>query len=127
MKAFSLQRIVITITAFILFSFVPAHKKAGWISLFDGTSVNGWKVGNNASTFSIENGAIRVNGEVAHLFYDGEVMQHHFKNFELKIDVMTTPGFNSGVYFHTQYQQSGWPQSNSGAQYPSILDRKSVV
>jgi len=22
---------------------------------------------------------------------------------------MTTPGSNSGIYFHTQYQESGWP------------------
>jgi hypothetical protein len=23
---------------------------------------------------------------------------------------MTTPGSNSGIYFHTQYQESSWPQ-----------------
>jgi len=72
--------------------------------------MDGWKVGNNASSFSMENGAIAVNGDVAHLYYDGAVQQHNFKNFELKIDVMTTPGSNSGIYFHTQYQESGWPK-----------------
>jgi hypothetical protein len=96
----------------ILLSFCSGKKgqKDKWVSLFDGKSLDGWKVGNNAATFSIENGTIRVNGDVAHLYYDGEVQQHHFKNFELKIDVMTTPGSNSGVYFHTQYQENGWPQ-----------------
>ena len=53
-----------------------------WVSLFDGKSLNGWKVGNNAETFSIENGAISVHGKVAHLFYVGDVNQHNFKNFE---------------------------------------------
>ena len=30
----------------------------GWISLFDGRSFAGWKVGDNAASFTIENGAI---------------------------------------------------------------------
>ena len=82
----------------------------GWISLFDGKSLNGWKVGENASTFSVRDGAIVANGPVAHLFYDGEVKNHDFKNFEFKADVMTTPGSNSGLYFHTAYQDSSWPR-----------------
>jgi hypothetical protein len=32
-----------------------------WISLFDGKSLDGWKVGENSSTFSIEDGKIVVN------------------------------------------------------------------
>jgi len=83
--------------------------KDGWISLFDGKSFDGWKVGDNASTFSIENGSIAVNGPVAHLFYVGSANDHTFKNFEFKTQVMTTPGSNSGIYFHTEYQQGSWP------------------
>ena len=99
-----------------LLSSSPVQQKGGWISLFDGQTLNGWKVGKNASSFSIENGAIAVNGDVAHLFYDGPVNDHSFKNFELKLDIMTTPGSNSGVYFHTQYQEAGWPQKGYEAQ-----------
>lgn len=82
----------------------------GFVSIFDGKSFDGWKVGKNASTFSIENGSIAVNGPVAHLYYDGPVRQHQFSDFELMLDVMTTPGSNSGVYFHTAFQEEGWPQ-----------------
>ena len=82
----------------------------GWIPLFDGKTFNGWKVGENASTFTIQDGAIVANGPVAHLFYNGDVKNHDFKNFEFKADVMTTPGSNSGLYFHTVYQDSSWPQ-----------------
>ena len=82
----------------------------GWISLFDGKSLNGWKVGDHAETFSIENGTISVHGVTAHLFYDGPVKDHNFKNFEFKADVMTKPGANSGIYFHTVYQESSWPK-----------------
>jgi hypothetical protein len=81
----------------------------GWIPLFNGKNLDGWKVGANASTFSVDSGMIIAHGPTAHLFYVGEVQQHNFKNFELKADVMTTPGSNSGIYFHTQYQESGWP------------------
>lgn len=93
-------------------SFQPVTKKPGasWISLFDGRSLEGWKVGANSESFIVSDGAITVNGNVAHLYYDGAVAGHQFTNFELKIDVKTTAGSNSGVYFHTQYQESSWPQ-----------------
>jgi hypothetical protein len=82
----------------------------GWVSLFDGKSLDNWKVGKNAGTFTIENGMIVAHGPVAHLFYNGDVRQHNFKNFEFKADVMTTPGSNSGIYFHTVFQDSSWPK-----------------
>ncbi len=84
-------------------------KKDGWVSLFDGKSLNGWKVGDNAETFRVDSGMIIVNGNTAHLFYDGDVKGHNFKNFEFKAEVMTLPGSNSGIYFHTQFQQGSWP------------------
>ena len=88
----------------------------GWISLFDGKTLNNWKVGDNASTFSVADGKIVVHGPRAHLFYQGDVQQHNFKNFEFKADVMTTPGSNAGIYFHTIYQADGWPQKGYEAQ-----------
>lgn len=84
-------------------------KKKGWISLFDGKSLNGWKINENPATFKVEDGAIVVNGDRGHLFYDGTVMNHNFKNFEYKAKVMTTPGSNSGMYIHTEFQAEGWP------------------
>ena len=83
--------------------------KGGWVSLFDGKTLNGWKVGENAATFSVEDGAIVAHGETAHLFYEGDVKNHDFRNFDLKADVMTEPGSNSGIYIHTTYQEGGWP------------------
>jgi hypothetical protein len=87
----------------------PSAPPIGWVSLFDGKSLKDWQVGENASTFSVENGAIKVNGPTAHLFYMGSYQEHNFKNFEFKADVMTLPGSNSGLYFHTHYQEGGWP------------------
>jgi len=82
----------------------------GWISLFDGQSLNGWKVGSNADSFRVQDGMIVANGPTAHLFYVGDVQQHDFKDFDFKAEVMTFPKANSGIYFHTRYQESGWPQ-----------------
>jgi hypothetical protein len=37
----------------------------------------------------------------------GPVYYGDFKDFELKVDVMTEPKANGGVFFHTQYQEKG--------------------
>ena len=81
----------------------------GWVSLFDGKSLDGWKVGENASTFSVVDGVLQVFGPRAHLYYAGPVNSHTFTNFEWKADIMTFPSANSGMYFHTEYQEGGWP------------------
>ncbi len=80
-----------------------------WLPLFDGVSLQGWKASEHPATFTVQNGSIVVHGPRAHLFYDGPVMNHQFKNFEFMASVMTTPGSNSGIFFHTAYQQDGWP------------------
>ena len=87
-----------------------ATKEKGWISLFDGKSLDGWKASERQDVFTVENGSIKVAGPRAHLYYDGDVMQHNFKNFELKAKVMTMPGSNSGFYFHTKFQEKGFPE-----------------
>jgi Domain of Unknown Function (DUF1080) len=83
----------------------------GWKPLFDGKSLSGWKVGENPETFSVDSGMIKVHGKRAHLFYEGPVNNHDFANFHFKADVMTTPGSNSGIYFHSKYQETGWPST----------------
>ncbi len=84
-------------------------KDDGWIPLFNGKNLDGWKANENPETFSVREGVIVVHGKRSHLFYVGPVKNANFKNFEFKADVMTKPGANSGIYFHTKYQDSGWP------------------
>lgn len=83
----------------------------GWISLFDGRSLKGWKASESQHTFRVENGAILAQGPRSHLYYDGAVMNHKFKNFEFRATVMTKPGANSGIYFHTKFQKNGYPDN----------------
>ena len=83
--------------------------KAGWQALFDGRSLDGWRASEHPDSFRVEDGRIVVEGERGHLFYVGPVGDHDFRDFELKLEVMTRPGANSGVYFHTTWQPDGWP------------------
>ncbi len=102
--------VVALLLLFTSYSGIEQKKKPGkWTKLFDGKSFEGWKASENPSTFTIQDGMIVVFGERAHLFYTGPFMDHTFKNFEFKLQVMTTPGSNSGLFIHTDYQETGWP------------------
>lgn len=81
----------------------------GWISLFNGKDLSGWRVNENPGTFTVQNGAIVARGPRSHCFYVGDVGGHRFLNFELKVDVMTLPGANGGIYILTDFQEKGWP------------------
>ena len=80
----------------------------GFVTLFDGTSFDGWKkAGESPESIQLKDGAIVANGPRCHLFYVGD--QQPFKNFDFKCEVLTRPGSNGGIYFHTKYQDRGWP------------------
>ena len=81
----------------------------GFYQLFNGKDLTGWKAAENPKTFKVEDGLLVVHGDRAHLFYAGPVNDHHFKNFHLKVEAKTFPKANGGIYFHTQYQEKGWP------------------
>src|SRR5262249_38911841 len=54
------------------------------------------------------------------LFYVGEDGKADFKNFELTVDVKTQNGANSGVYFHTAYQDQSWPDKGFEVQVLNV-------
>jgi len=88
----------------------PLMAKEKWYTLFNGKNLDGWKASENKDTFSVKDGMIVVHGNRSHLYYVGPVENANFKNFEFKAKVMTTPGSNSGIYFHTEYQETDWPK-----------------
>lgn len=100
---------------------VRAEEKAdaeGWITLFDGESLKGWKANEHPENWKVEDGAIRAAGPRSHLFYvgDDEKNPPQFESFHFKSDVMTTKGSNSGIYFHVKWQDEGFPQTGFEAQ-----------
>ena len=86
---------------------LAADASGEWIELFDGKSMDGWRASENTASWKVEDGKLVCDGPRSHLFYETE---KPFKNFHLKVDVMTTPGSNAGIYFHTEYQETGWPK-----------------
>jgi len=90
----------------------------GFTRLFNGTDFSGWKIAGPAESFTIKDGAIVANGSASHAYYDGSFQNHSFRNFELKVDVMTRAGSNGGVYVLTQYQEVGGSERASG-RFPS--------
>ncbi len=94
---------LVTVTA------LAAEDETGFKSLMDGKTFAGWKIAEeNTNTFRIEDSAFVANGNVCHLYYVGD--EQPFKNFHLKVDVMTDKTSNGGIYFHTKYQARSWPK-----------------
>jgi hypothetical protein len=100
------------ITATFFTSALPlaaADVEAGYTALTDGKTFDGWKSSiDHPDTWKIEDGAFVTRGQTAHLFYVGDLAP--FTNFDLKVDVMTDPGANGGIYFHTSYQEKSFPK-----------------
>jgi len=104
-----MKRLILSWALALPLALAAADKNDGWISLFNGKDLDGWKANDPQGTFKVEDGQIVVNGQRSHLFYVGPVQNHDFKNFEFKAEVKTLPTSNSGVYFHTEWQDGGWP------------------
>jgi Domain of Unknown Function (DUF1080) len=81
--------------------------RQGYTYLFDGATMTDWKISENPGAWSIVNGALRANGNRSHIFYTGALAP--FRDFDLKVDVLTEPGSNGGIYIHTKVQGEGWP------------------
>ena len=86
----------------------------GWVTIFDGTSLKGWKINENAETWKLEDGMLVAKGDRSHIFYVGD--DKPFQNFELKVDVKAASNSNGGIYFHTRFQETGWPRYGHEAQ-----------
>ena len=98
------------IVLFVLAALVPLMAAdEGWISLFNGKDLTGWRVNENPGTFTVKDGAIVASGPRSHCFYVGDVGNHSFTQFELRVEVMTQPKANGGIYIMTDFQAQGWP------------------
>lgn len=103
--------IATTIACLLVMPAAPAQQPdaKGFVSLFNGESLEGWKLAEESpESWKVEDGVLMCDGPRCHLFYDGELAP--LKNFHFIAEVMTTPGSNAGIYFHTKYQPTGWPK-----------------
>jgi hypothetical protein len=107
----TMRALLCTVTAAVLalsLALAAGGAEEGWINLFDGKSMDGWKASENTSSWKVEGGAFVCHGPRSHLYYVGP--HAPFTNFEFKADVLTKPKSNSGIYIHTRYQDKDWPK-----------------
>lgn len=107
----SLVRGVVAAAVLVAAGVHALAEEPGFVSLFDGKTLAGWKPSENVQSWKVENGEIVCHGPRSHLFYVGPDEAHpaEFQDFHFKADVMTKPGSNSGIFFHTKFQPEGWP------------------
>lgn len=77
----------------------------GWLALFDGKTLDGWKANEKPENWKVEDGMIVGRGSRSHLFY----MKQEFTNLEFKVEVKLNRRGNSGMYFRTEFGP-GWPK-----------------
>lgn len=92
-----------------------AAENDGWITMFNGKDLTGWKANpENPDSFKVEDGVLIIDGPRSHLFWIGDPndpQDEQFTSFHWHAKVKTMPKANSGLYFHTHYQDAGWPEA----------------
>ncbi len=76
-----------------------------WISLFDGTTTEGWRAFNGTSlppNWVIEDGSLKSLGTGGDIGGDIVYGTGEFDNFELKLEWKISEGGNSGIFYHVQ-------------------------
>jgi len=74
----------------------PDELTQGWISLFDGQSLFGWRAATDVD-WTVADGVITATkGENGLLYTTSQ-----FGNYQLKVDFRSVPGTNSGVFLRT--------------------------
>jgi hypothetical protein len=77
----------------------------GWVSIFNGRDLAGWRPNRTPGAFTVTDGVLRVNAleGSSHAFYVGEETGtfKRLKNFELEMEIRSEPSSNSGIYVHS--------------------------
>jgi hypothetical protein len=94
----------------VLLTGVSAEEKkageAGWIQLFNGKDLTGWKVHpEGTGNWKVVDGAIHGSGPASHLFTE----KGDYTDFHFRIEAKISDKGNSGQYFRTQFG-AGFPK-----------------
>lgn len=96
-KIVSMKKVALIVVALGCASLPAADK--GWINMFNGKTLEGWKANERPESWTVQNGSIVGDGEASHLFW----MVRECENCEFKADVKISDGGNSGMYFRTAF------------------------
>jgi hypothetical protein len=98
-------------------------KDDGWISLFDGKTLNGWHSFNSDSVtgWIVSDGCLTGLGEGSDL--SGDIVTNgQYKDFELSLEWKIAKGGNSGIMFHVVEDGKHKTTYETGPEYQLIDD-----
>jgi len=109
------------------------EKKAGWVLLFDGKTMNGWKPyqGREQEGWSVVNGELFCKEEGPKKRAD-LITEQMYDNYELSVDWKISPKHNSGIVYRcteengASYESGPEYQLIDDAGYPSKLQDKQL-
>ena len=117
---------LLTLISLIAFAFIPAEKapvpraKKGWISLFDGKTLNGWRKASKDAApdeaWFVDKGTLTFDPARGH--GTDIVTSKTFTNFDLTLQFKVSEGGNSGIKYFI------FPNSSLGCEYQIIDDSK---
>ena len=81
------------------FQIQPQPGKDGWISMFDGKTLDGWKTADNPESWKVVDGMLVGDGPRSHLFW----MVRECDNCEFRAEVKLNHLGNSGMFFRTAF------------------------
>ncbi len=78
--------------------------KEGWIQLFNGKDLTGWKThpDDKGATWEVKDGILVGSGKTSHLFSE----KGDYENFIYRVEAKINDGGNSGQYFRAKYMKS---------------------
>ncbi len=88
----------------------PTALDDGWVQLFNGKDLTGWKTHpQQQGTWEVKDGILVGSTRLSHLFTD----RYNFTNFHLRVELKINKGGDSGIRFRTPFslifpRQPGW-------------------
>ncbi|HEX6883925.1 MAG TPA: family 16 glycoside hydrolase [Planctomycetota bacterium] len=104
-----------------VFPKVPKLEPEGWEPLFDGSTLDGWKISDDGD-WTVEDGVIIGQGKTSHLFSP----RGDYEDFEVRGRFKISDGGNSGFYFRTGYAP-GWPPGYEAQINSTFTDPQKVA
>lgn len=97
----------------VIFAAIPAANsrataddKEGWVQLFNGTDLKGWKTHpDDKAKWEVKDGILHGTGGVGHLYSE----RGDYENFRYRVEAKINDKGNSGQYFRTQFGK-GFPR-----------------